>query len=137
MKLDDLDQGFVARLENWGRYYGDGGHRQGVSPTHEVCRLLAVEAGQEIKQGYAESTPRTEVDADDAMVIEWCMAKAAYRLTAIERALIKAHWVSQADPRMVCRLLQLRWLSWEKALCEAVEKFRAAVELLENHRVNT
>lgn len=135
MKLHDLEPAFVARLENWGRYYAPA-PKQGVSPTHEVCRLLAVAAGQEIVEGFAESKPRVEIDAEDAQVIEWCMSKASYRLSAQDRALIKAHWVSRADPRMVCRVMQIRWLSWEKLLCEAVEKFRVAVELLETHRVN-
>lgn len=130
MKLHDLDPAFVSRLENWGRYYAPT-PKQNVSPTHEVCLAMAVAAGQEIEVGYAESRARVEVDAADAKVIEWCMSKAAYRLSAQDRALIKAHYVSRADPRMVCRLLQLRYLSWEKLLCEAVERFRVAVEILE------
>lgn len=131
MKLHELDQAFVTRLENWGRYYAPA-PRQGVSPTHEVCKLLAVAAGKEIVEGFAESKPKTEIDAGDAQIIEWCMSKAAYRLSAQDRALIKAHWVSRADPRMVCRVMRLRWLSWEKALCEAVIEFQRVVQILEN-----
>lgn len=130
MKLHELDPVFVARLENWGLYC-EPTAKQGVSPTHEVCRLLAVAAGKEITEGYAESTPRTQVDVEDAKIIEYCFAMASYRLSAQDRALIKAHFVSRADPRMVCRVLHLRWLSWEGMLCEAVVKFQKAVELLE------
>jgi len=131
MKLHELDPNFVARLTNWGIYYGPS-HKQGVSPTHEVCKLMAVAAGKEIVEGFAESRPRTEIDVEDAQTIEWCMSKAAYRLSAQDRALIKAHWVSRADPRMVCRVMKVRWLSWEKLLCEAVERFQQVVRMLES-----
>lgn len=131
MKLHDLDPAFLRRLENWGAYWGASDYRPSTSPTHEVCRLLAIQAGQQIEDPWAESNARPETDAEDAMVMERHWAMCAYRVTAQDRALIKAHWVSRADPRMVCRLLKLRYLSWEGALCEAVERFQRAVELLE------
>jgi len=138
MTLADLDQEFVARLENWGRYYGGSGRRQQVSPTHEVCRLLAVAAGQEIIQGFAESNPRPEIDVDDAMTIEWCWAMSrCHVVSRQQKSILKGYFVRGADPRALCRFLQIRWLSWDRLLCESVESFRAAVEMLENYRVNT
>lgn len=134
MKLHELDPAFVARLENWGRYYAPT-PKQNVSPTHRVCMLMAVAAGKEIVEGYAESRPRPEINAEDAKIIEWCFAMSSYRLPAQDRALIKAHYVSRSDPRMVCRVLQMRYLSWEKALCEAVARFQQAVEMLEGCKV--
>lgn len=134
MKLHELDPAFVARLENWGLYYTPR-PKQEVSPTYRVCLQLAVAAGKEIRAGYAESRPRLEIDAEDAKIIEWCFAMSSYRLPAQDRALIKAHYVSRSDPRMVCRVLQMRFLSWEKALCEAVVRFQQAVEMLEGCKV--
>lgn len=130
MKIVDLDQVFMGRLSNWGMYYGDQ-YRAGRSSIADVCERLAVEHGHQIGDGYAESNPRPEIDVDDAMVMErhWCMC--AYRISAQDRALIRAYWVDAADPRLVCRLLKIRFYSWESMLCEAVVRFMEAVRILE------
>ena len=131
MKLHELDQGFIRRLENWGDYFNAAGGRRNTSPTYEVCKLLAIRAGKEIEVGYATSNPRPEIDEQDAMIIERHWAMCAYRVSALDRALIKAHWVHRRDPRMVCRVLKLRFMSWEHRLCEAVLRFQRTVELFE------
>lgn len=130
MNLSDLDPAFVGRLENWGLYYRDR-YRPGRSPIAVVCERLAAERGHQIGDSYAQSNPRPEIDVDDAMAIErhWCAC--AYRITAQHRALIRAYWVEPTDPRVVCRVLRIRFYSWESALCEAVEKFRQAVQVME------
>lgn len=130
MTLSELDQDFVGRLNNWGLYYRDR-YRPGRSAIADVCERLAVEHGHRIGDSYAQSNPKPEIDIDDAMVMErhWCMC--AYRVTATDRALIKAYWAEQSDPRFVCRVLHIRYLSWEDLLCEAVERFRQAVRILE------
>lgn len=131
MKLHELDPQFVSRLENWGMYFSPA-PKQNVSTTHEICLLMAVAAGKEKEVGYAESHPRAEIDEQDAQVIEWCMSRASYRMSAQSRGLIKAHYVSRADPRVVARVMRIRYLSWEKLLCEAVIEFRGIVEMLES-----
>ncbi len=130
MTLSDLDQNFVARLENWGMYYRDR-YRPGRSAIADVCERLAVERGHKIGDSYAESNPKPEIDVEDAMVMErhWCMC--AYRVSVQDRALIRAYWAEPSDPRMVCRVLKIRFLSWELALCDAVERFRQAVLIME------
>lgn len=132
MKLHELDSTFVRRLENWGEYFGGGiGGGPNTSPTYEVCKLLAIRAGKEVQVGFATSNPRPEIDEEDAMIMERHWAMCAYRVPMLDRALIKAHWVHRRDPRAVCRVLKLRFLSWEHRLCEAVLRFQRAVELLE------
>lgn len=130
MKLHELDPAFVARLENWGLYYRDQ-YRPAQSATYRVCQDLAAANGRGMRDDYRESNPRPEIDVDDAMIMErhWCMC--AYRVTAQDRGLIRAYWVEPTDPRVVCRVLHIRFYSWESALCEAVEKFRQAVQVLE------
>jgi len=130
MRISDLDSAFVARLENWGLYYRDQ-YRPGRSAIADVCERMAVEHGVQIKDGFAESNPRPEIDVDDAMVMERHWAMCAYRVTAQDRALIRAYWAERADPRVVCKVLHIRFYSWESLLCEAVDKFRHAVDLLE------
>ncbi|WP_269497808.1 hypothetical protein [Castellaniella sp. S9] len=130
MKISDLDPAFIARLENWGMYYRDQ-YRPAESATYRVCKELAAAQGQGWKDGYRESNPRPEINVDDAMIMErhWCMC--AYRVSVQDRALIRAYWAENADPRRVCSALKIRFLSWESLLCEAVERFRQAVDILE------
>lgn len=130
MKLSDLDQNFVDRLTNWGLYYRDQ-YRPAQSATYRVCQNAAAAKGKGMRDDYRESNPRPEIDVDDAMIMErhWCMC--AYRVTAQDRGLIRAYWVEPTDPRVVCRVLHIRFYSWESALCEAVEKFRQAVQVME------
>lgn len=131
MKIYDLDSEFVRRLENWGMYFGGNTAKQYVSPTHEVCKRLAAEHGKQLVVGYAESVPRLEIDSEDAKVIEWCWAMSGHRLHPQDRALIKAHYVSRADPRTVCRVLKIKFYTWESSLCEAVIEFQNVVDVLE------
>lgn len=130
MKLSDLDSAFIQRLENWGMYYRDQ-YRPTQSATYRVCQSVAAANGKGMHDGYRESNPRPEIDVDDAMIMErhWCMC--AYRVTAQDRGLIRAYWIEPTDPRVVCRVLHIRFYSWESMLCEAVEKFRQAVRILE------
>ena len=66
MTLDDIDQAFLRRLENWGwcLYPGRGGPC--TSPTYEVCRRMALARGMNLHEGYRESEPRIEADEDRA-----------------------------------------------------------------------
>lgn len=130
MKLSDLDPAFVRRLENWGLYYRDQ-YRPAESVTYRVCQEIATSRGSGMKDDYRESNPRPEMDVEDAMAMEKHWFMCSYRLTSQERALVRAYWASQADPRIVCRMLKIRFLSWEDRMCEATEKFRVAVRLLE------
>lgn len=136
MRLHDLDPAFVARLENWGAYWRDREYRPNVSPTHRVCEQLAIAAGKRIVDSYGESNPRPEFDVEDAMIMQRHWAMCGHRVSAQDRALISAYWTSNADPRTVCRVLKIRYLSWEKLLCEAVEKFRTAVEIMESCNIS-
>lgn len=135
MTLSDLPPGFVDRLENWGRYYRPRG-KPFESTTYRVCEEAAVAAGKTITDGYREANSRQEIDVDDALIMERHWAMSSYRLPAVDRALVKAHWVEGADPRMVCRLLKLRYLSYEKELCEATQRFRNVVAVLESTAYN-
>lgn len=130
MRLSDLDPAFVQRLENWGMYCRDQ-YRPAKSATYRVCQNLAAANGKGMHDGYRESNPRPEIDVDDAMIMErhWCMC--AYRVSAQDRALIRAYWAENADPRRVCSVLKIRFLSWEALLCDAVERLRKAVDILE------
>jgi len=130
MKLSDLDPAFVRRLENWGLYYRDQ-YRPAVSTTFRVCQDMAAEHGKGVRDDYRELNPKPEIDVDDAMIMERHWAMCAYRVTAQDRGLIRAYWAEQTDTRVVCRVLKVRYLSWEERLCEAVERFREAVRILE------
>lgn len=133
MKLTDLDPSFIHRLENWGAYYRDR-RSNAQSITAKVCDRAARASG--IYPARSQPTERPRIDPEDAQTIEYCWAMCAHRVSATHRALVKAHFVDRADPRMVCRLLHVRWLSWERELCDAVGVFMAAVALLEGADYN-
>lgn len=134
MKLSELDPVFMQRLENWGAYYRDS-RRAAQSMTAKICKRAAQASGDRMGSARAVS-PRPQIDAQDAQQLEWCWAMCGHRVSAKDRALVKAHFVDRADPRMVCRLLQVRWLSWEGDLCAAVMRFSDAVVLLESTHYN-
>lgn len=121
----DLDS-FVHRLENWGSYFGRR-YRPGTSPTHEICEAMANDAGQ----GYRKSTAKKEIDVDDAQVIEWCWCRAAYRMDSKHHAMLKAYYVTKSDPRLICRVLLLRYRSFDADLMAAVARFAEAVAIFE------
>lgn len=122
---------FEDRLENWGAYYQGGGQYDSGSVTYEVCRRMAIENGSEVRDGYREIRPAREIDEDDARIIEWCWVQSANRIPVRCRALLKAHYVSRSDPRVISRLLRIRHLSYKKELAEAVKRFEEIVQVLE------
>lgn len=127
-----IDQVFEQRLENWGAYFRGGFGRPASSPTAEICEQLAIAAGKTITDGYREIHPKPEIDETDAQTIEWCWARASYRIDAKLRGLLKAHYVRRNDKRGTCRALQIRLLSYESILEEAVRQFQQAVALFES-----
>ena len=132
MTLDDIDQAFLRRLENWGwcLYPGRGGPC--TSPTYEVCRRMALARGMNLHEGYRESEPRIEADEDDARIIEWCWCQSAYRMPAKLHGLLRAHFVMQHDRRIICRAFGYRLREYESWLADAVEKFEPLVAMLES-----
>ena len=130
MKLSDLDQRFVGRLENWGRFYRDQ-RRPGQSATYRVCQQLALAAGQNMHEGFREVSPAPEVDEDDARIIEWCWTQAKVRMDAKHWALLRAHFVMRHDPRGLCRAMQIRRLSYESEVAAAVHRFQDLVGVME------
>lgn len=127
-----IDRSFEDRLENWGRYFRGGSGGYSSSATATVCEQMAIAAGQTITDGYRELRPRPEVDESDAQTIEYCWARASYRIDARLRALLKAHYVRQNDKRGTCRVLQIRLRSYEAYLEDAVRQFQQAVALFES-----
>ena len=127
-----IDAEFERRLENWGACYRrDNTGGGGSSPTAAVCELLAVAHGRPIRDGYREVSARPEIDEADAETIEWCWCRAAYRMDAKLRALLKAHYVHGSDVRFTCRMLQIRFRSYETLRADAVEQFQRVVALAE------
>lgn len=117
---------FVHRLENWGAYFGRR-YRPGTSPTYDICEAMANDAGQ----GHRVSHAKQVIDADDAQLIEWCWCRAAYRMDPKHHAMIKAFYVTRSDPRLICRVLLLRYRSFDSDLMEAVARFAEAVAIFE------
>ncbi|OWT62008.1 hypothetical protein [Candidimonas nitroreducens] len=126
-----IDPDFERRLENWGAYYRRDAGGAVSSPTAEVCELLAVAHGRQIRDGYREVSAKPEIDESDAETIEWCWCRAAYRMDAKLRALLKAHYVHASDMRFTCRVLQIRFRSYEPMRADAVEQFQRVVALAE------
>ncbi len=118
---------FIRRLENWGAYFGRR-HRPGTSPTYDLCESMAENAGQ----GYRESVAKQEIDADDAQVIEWCWCRAAYRMESKHHAMLKAFYVERSDPRLICRVLLVRYRSFDAELAAATARFYEAVAIFES-----
>lgn len=131
MTLSDLPPGFVDRLENWGAYFAGGSSRSASSPTAQVCEQLAVAHGQTIRDDYREIHARREIDEVDAQTIEWCWAKSGDRLKGNERALLKAHFVHRSDPRFTCRVLHIRFRSYDATLAQAIRDFERIVAIFE------
>lgn len=121
---------FERRLENWGMLYRNDRGRPATSPTYDVCRQIAIQRGGEVHDGYREARARAEIDEDDARIIEWCWCQSRFRMDAKHWALLRAHYVAQSDPRLICRLLQVRWRSFDATRVEAVDKFERCVSLL-------
>jgi hypothetical protein len=130
--LERVPRRLHERLENWGAFYRTT-RRPGISVTGEICEAMAAGAGQ---VGYRENKPRREIDEADAQRIEWCFAKADYRVDLKQRGMLRAYYCDQADPRLVCRVLQIRYRSWEDELLRAAEAFGVAVALLESAAYN-
>ena len=135
MKLHDLDPAFIRRLENWGLYYRDQ-YRPAESSTYRVCMELAAAHGQGLKDGYRESNPRPEIDEDDARIIEWCWGQSQYRMDAKHWALLRAHFVMRHDPRILCRAMRIRRLSFDSELAAASSRFQSLVNMLEGLQVS-
>src|SRR5690606_2744861 len=105
--------------------------KPGESMTYKICESMADKAGQR----YRESTPRPEIDVEDAQTIEYCWAMSAHRIDVKHRALLRAYYVECTDVRVIARLLRIRWLSFEDERLTAVREFKDAVDLIENFRV--
>jgi hypothetical protein len=129
-----VDDQFSQRLENWGIYYRMTGSPAGTSATWEVCRRLAKDAGE---IGQASSAPKREIDEADARVIEWCWSQSGYRMDRKHHAMLKAHFINRMDPRVICRHLQMRYLSYDSELAKAVKRFSECVKMMETFGSNT
>lgn len=132
--LERVPRRLHERLENWGRYYKPKA-RAKSSVVHDVCEGVAGAAGKRSYQdsyGPSERAPyRDPVDVEDARIIEWAWGRCDHRVDRKQRALLRAYYVEGADPRMVCRALGIRWLSYEDELFAAAESFGVALAILE------
>ena len=132
--LERVPRRLHERLENWGRYFKPKA-RGKPSVVHDVCEGVAGAAGKRSYQdsyGPSERAPyRDPVDTEDAMIIEWAWRKCDHRVKPEQRALLRAYYVEAADPRIVCRLLQIRWPSYDDELYAAAEAFGVALAILE------
>lgn len=122
-----IDRDFERRLEAWGAYYRRR-YSKGRSPIADVCEQLAVAHGRPIHDGYREVSARPEINEADAQLIErcWCSLTDA-DMSEQMRSLLKAHYVLGKDMRITCRVLRIRFRSYETVLAEAVNCFQAAV----------
>lgn len=131
MTLDELNQAFLRRLENWGHCHRQDFARPLTSPTYEVCRRLALAKGMNLHEGFRESEPRYEANEDDARIIEWCWCQCQYRMPAKLHGLLRIHFVMQHDKRIVCRALGFRLREYDSWLADAAAKFEPLVAMLE------
>lgn len=129
--MHHIDDHFIKRLENWGRHYRPGRGSAGTSITAIVCERMADAAGRRPKDDYREVRPRPEIDEADAQIIEWCWSRAAYRMDAAHRALLKAHFVMSHDKRMTCRVLNIIPRNYDSALDKSVRLFQQSVAIFE------
>lgn len=116
--LDRLPLDFHERLENWGEVMRSrGGY--GVSPTYEICRMLAKQAG---KLAEVEE-PQKEVDEVDGAFIEAAWRNAVYRMLHQHRELLRAHYVQRAYWKTTCRAQGIRLREYDDILVRAVGNF--------------
>lgn len=88
--LDRLPADFHRRLENWGDVMRSRG-TYGVSPTYDICRMLAKKAG---KLPPGEDFDR-DLDEVDAGFIEAAWRNSVYRMLHQHRELLRAHYVAR------------------------------------------
>lgn len=117
---------FEQRLEAWGAYYRRR-YSRGSSPIAEVCQQLAIAHGRPIRDGYREVSARPEIDEADAQFIEWCWCHLWPSQDDPLRALLRAHYVLAKDMRLTCRVLRIRFWSYEATRVEAVRRFEALI----------
>lgn len=109
---------FHERLENWGDVMRSrGGY--GVSPTYEICRMLAKQAGK-LPRG---EEPEKELDEADAGFIEAAWRNSVYRMLHQHRELLRAHYVQRAYWKATCRAQGIRLREYDDILVRAVGNF--------------
>lgn len=118
--LDRLPADFHARLENWGDVMRSGNVTYAISPTYEICRMLAKRAGQG-EWGGEEEPP--ERDEQDAQFIEAAWRNSVYRMPHEHRSLLRAHYVAKAYWKGTCRALSIRPREYDGLLVRAVGNF--------------
>ena len=136
--LERVPRRLHERLENWGRYYRPR-RRENVSTIHEICEGMAEHSGHaSYRDSYGppeRAEYRPPIDVEDARIIEWAWGQCAHRVHVKQRAMLRAYYVDEADPRLVCRVLQIRYLSFEDELFAAAEAFGVALAILESGEV--
>ncbi|AMG44708.1 hypothetical protein AL520_09195 [Achromobacter xylosoxidans] len=116
--LDRLPADFHERLCNWGDVMRSrGGY--GVSPTYEICRMLAKKAGK-LPRG---EEPEKELDEDDAGFIEAAWRNSVYRMLHQHREILRAHYVQKAYWKATCRAQSIRLREYDDTLVRAVGNF--------------
>ena len=116
--LDRLPADFHLRLENWGDVMRSRG-RYGVSPTYEICRMLAKQAGK-LPPG---EEPEREPDEADAGFIEAAWRNSVYRMLHQHREILRAHYVARAYWKATCRAQGIRLREYDDTLVRAVGNF--------------
>lgn len=131
--LDRLPADFHRRLENWGEVMRDRRH-QGVSPTYEVCRALAKRAGQ---GAWGSDDPEKEWNEADADLIEraWRLG-AAYRMHPRAPLLLRAYYVANQPPFVICRMQGIRAREFDDHLVRGVTDFQHFVAQMESRMHN-
>lgn len=113
-----LPADFHERLCNWGEVMRSrGGY--GVSPTYEICRMLAKQAGK-LPRG---EEPEKELDEADAGFIEAAWRNSVYRMLHQHRELLRAHYVQRAYWKATCRAQGIRLREYDDTLVRAVGNF--------------
>ena len=127
--LDRLPADFHARLENWGEVMRDRA-RRGVSPTYEICRMLAKRAGQGAWEGEEQER---EWDEADAVFIEkaWRLGS-AYRMNPRSCMMLRAYYVVGHPPYLICRMQSIRAREFDDTLVRAVAEFDEFVARMKN-----
>lgn len=113
---------FHERLENWGDVMrGRVGY--GVSPTYEVCLMLARNAGKLPRGEEPEKKPEKELNEDDADLIEAAWRNSVYRMLHQHREILRAHYVQRAYWKATCRAQGIRLREYDDVLVRAVGNF--------------
>lgn len=113
-----LPADFHERLENWGDVMrSHGGY--GVSPTYEICRMLARKAGK-LPRG---EEPEKELNEDDAKFIEAAWRNSVYRMLHQHREILRAHYVQKSYWKATCRAQGIRLREYDDTLVRAVGNF--------------